>query len=73
MVVYSRDFSATWSTSVHSIRQRSQAYGTLLEEFPEGHRDTVDYEHCFSSKDRWLVGVDHIGFIGHATSMCLRS
>ena len=54
-VVYLRDFPTTWSTSVHSIGQRSQVYGTLLEEFPEGHRDTVDDEHRFSSTNRWSV------------------
>ena len=68
--VYSRDCSATWSTSVHSIRQGSQVYNTLLEEFLEGHGDTVDDEHCFSSTYRWSVGEDYTGFRGHATSMC---
>ena len=70
LVVYSRDFMATWSIKVHSIRQISQIYGTLLEEFPERHGDIVDDEHRFSSTDRWLVGDDHTGFRGHATSMC---
>ena len=50
-IVYSRDCPATWSTSVHSIRQRSQVYGTLLEEFPEGYEDTVDDEHLISSTE----------------------
>ena len=58
-VVYSRNCPATWSTSVHSIGQGSQVYGTLLEEFPEGHGDIVNDEHHFSSTDRWLVGEDH--------------
>ena len=31
-VVYSRDYPVTWSTSVHSIKHRSQVYNTLLEE-----------------------------------------
>ena len=69
-VVYSRDCPATWSTSVQSIGQRSQIYGTLLEELPEGHGDTVDDEHRFSSIDIWSVREDHTGFRGHATSMC---
>ena len=68
-VVYLRDCSTTWSTSVYSIRQRSQVYDTLLEEFPKGHGDTVDDEHCVSSTNRWLVGVDHTDFRGHAVSM----
>ena len=69
-VIYSRHCPATWSTSVHSIGQGSQVYSTLLEEFLEGHGDTVDDEHRFSSINRWSVGDDHIGFKGHATSMC---
>ena len=58
--IYSRDCSATWSTSVHSIGHKSQVYDTLLEELPKGHGDTVDDEHRFSSTDRWSVGEDHI-------------
>ena len=69
-VVYSIDYPAKWSTSVHSIGQRSQVYNTLLEEFPEGHGDIVNDEHHFSSTDRWSVGEDHADFRGHATSMC---
>ena len=44
-------------------------YDTLLEEFPKGHGDIVNDEHCVSSVDRWLVEEDHIGFKGHAASM----
>ena len=45
-------------------------YGTLLEEFPEGHGDVVDDEHSFFlSTDRWLIEEDHIGFRGHDASM----
>ena len=68
-VVYLRDCPATWSTSVHSFRQGSQVYGTLLEEFPKGYGNTVDDEHCISSIDRWSVEEDHIGFRGHPASM----
>ena len=53
----------------HHIGQGSQVYGTLLEEFPKGYGDTTDDEHGVSSTDRWLVGEDHTGFRGHATSM----
>ena len=69
-IIYSRDCPAAWSTGVHSIRQGSQVYSTLLEKFPEGHGDTVDDEHHFSSIDRWSIGEDHTGFRGHAMSMC---
>ena len=72
-VVYSRDCLATWSASVHSIGQRSQVYDTLLEEFLEGHGDTVEDEYCVSSANRWLIEEDHTGFREHATSMCPRS
>ena len=72
-VIYSRHCPATWSTSVYSIEQGSHVYSTLLEEFPKGHGDTVDDDHCFSSIDRWSVGDDHTGFRGHVTSMCLGS
>ena len=68
-----RDFPVTWSTSIHSIRPESQVYSALLEELPKGDGDSVDDEHHFSSTDRWSVGEDHIGFRGHAASMCPRS
>ena len=34
---------------------------------------TVDDENRFSSTDKWSIGEDHMGFRGHATSMCPRS
>ena len=68
-VVYSRDWSATWSTSVHSIRQGFQVYDTLLKEFPKGYGYTVDDGHCVSYTNRWSVGEDHRGFRGHVVSM----
>ena len=69
-VVYPRDFSATWSASVHSVGLRSQIYGALLEELPKGHRDTVDDEHRFSPTDQLSVGEDYPGSRGHAASVC---
>ena len=68
-VIHKIDCLVTWSTSVHSIGQGSHIHRTFLEEFLEGHGDTVDNEHYVSSIDRWLVGEDHTGFRGHATSM----
>ena len=41
----------------------------FLEEFPKGHRDTVDDEHCVSSVDKLSVEENHTGFRGHAASM----
>ena len=43
-VIHTRDCLVTLSTSFHSIGQGSQIHGTLLEEFPEGHGDTVNDE-----------------------------
>ena len=54
-VIYTGDFLVTWSSSLHSIRPRSQVYGAFLEELPEGDGNAVDDEHCFSSTDRWSV------------------
>ena len=72
-VVHKKDCPVTWSASVHSIGQRSQVHGTLLEEFPKGHGDTVNDEHCVSFENRWSIGEDRIDFRGHATNMCPRS
>ena len=72
-VVYLRDCPVTWSASVHSVKQRSQIYGTLLEKLLEGHGDTVNYEHYISSSNRWSVEEDHTNFRGHAANMCPRS
>ena len=53
-----------------SYRTGIPNYGTLLEEFPEGHRDAMDDEHhFFLSTDPWSVGEDHTGFRGRAASM----
>ena len=67
--IHTRDFLVTWSTSVHNIEQGSQIHSTLLEEFPEGHWDIVDDEHCVTSIDGCSVEKDHTGFRGHAASM----
>ena len=45
--------------------QGSHIYGTLLEEFPKGHEDTVDDEHNISSSNIWSVKDDHTYFKGH--------
>ena len=68
-----RDCPVTWSTSVYCIGLGSQVYSSLLEEFLESHRDTVDDEHCFSFTNRWLVREDDTGFRGHAASVRSRS
>ena len=46
-VVCSGDSPVTWSASFHSIRSGSPVHDSLLEEFPEGHGNTVDNEHHF--------------------------
>ena len=72
-IVYLRDFPTTWRTSVHSIGQGSKVYGTLLEEFPKSHGDTVDIEHYDSSANKQSVVEDHTDFRGHAVGMRLES
>ena len=57
--IYTSDSPATWSASLYCIRQRSQVYGSLLEELPEGHWNAVDNEYCILSTDGWSVGDDH--------------
>ena len=69
-VVYPSDCPITWSANVHNVKKRSQIYGTLLEELPEGHGDMVDDEHSLSPTNRWSVGEDHIVFRVHAASIC---
>ena len=39
-----RDSPATWSVNLYCIGQRSQVYGSLLEELPEGHGYAIDDE-----------------------------
>ena len=68
-IIHTRDRPVTWSASLYRIKPRSQVYGSLLEVFPESHRNTIDDEYCFSSIDRRPVREDHIGFRGHATGM----
>ena len=68
-VVYSRYSPATWSTSIHSVGYRPEAYSALLEEFPKGYGHTADHEYGFPPTDRWLVVEDHTGVRGHAASM----
>ena len=41
----------------------------FLEEFLASHEETVDDEHCFSSRDGRSVGEDHPNVRGHATGM----
>ena len=68
-VVSSRDYVVTWHANVHSIRQGSQVYDTLLKEFPKGYGDRADDEHNVSFVDRWSIRDDHTDFRGHAVSM----
>ena len=68
-VVYPRDCSAAWSTSIHSVGQRPEVYNALLEEFPKGYGDTVDHEYSLPPIDRWSVREDHTGVRGHVASM----
>ena len=64
-IVYLRDRPATWSASIHSVGQRPEVYGALLEEFPP----TTDHEYNFPPTDRRSVREDHTGVRGHAAGM----
>ena len=68
-VVHTGDSTVAWSASFHSIESRSSVYGSILEEFPEGHGDTAVDEYRFSSSDGWSMRVDYSDFRGHAASM----
>ena len=68
-VVYPRDRSATWSTSIHSIWYRPEVYSALLEEFPKDYGHTADHEYSFPPTDRWSVRGDHTGVREHVASM----
>ena len=54
-VVYTGDSMVAWSASLHSILSGSSVYGSVLEEFPEGHGNTAVDEYHFSSSDGWLI------------------
>ena len=68
-----RDCQVTWSASLYLIRLGSQVYGSLLEEFPKSHGDTVGDEHNFSSSDERSIREDDPDVRGHSTGMCPRS
>ena len=72
-VVHQRNRPATWSASIHSVGQRPEVYGTLLEEFSKGYGDMVGHEYNLPPTNRWSIGEDHTCIRGHAASMRLGS
>ena len=68
-VVYTGDSTVAWSSSLHSIGSGSSVYGSVLEEFPEGHGDAAFDEYHFSSLDGWSIRGDYSYFRGHAMSI----
>ena len=68
-VVYMGDSTVAWSASLYSIGSRSSVYGSVLEEFIEGHWDTAVDEYRFSSSDIWSIRADYLDFRGHAARM----
>ena len=72
-VVHLRDSPATWSTSIHSVRQGPEVYDALLEEFQKGYGHTTDDKYNFPPPERWPVIEDYTGVRGHAASMRPRS
>ena len=72
-VVYTGDSTIAWSSGLHSIGSGSSVYGSVLEEFPEGHVDISIDKYHFSSLDGWSIRADYSDFRGHAASMRLGS
>ena len=72
-VVYTGDSTVAWSTGLHSIGSGSSVYGSVLEEFLEGHGDTAVDEYHFLSSDEWSIRADYSDFRGHVASMRPRS
>ena len=68
-VVYTGDSKVAWSACLHSIGSGSSIYGSVLEEFPEGHGDIAVNEYYFSSSDGWSIIADYSYFRGHVVSM----
>ena len=72
-VVYTGDSTVAWSSSLHNIGSVSLVYGSILEEFSEGHGDIAVDEYRFSSSDRLSIRADYSDFRGHVASMRLGS
>ena len=68
-VVYMRDITVAWSSSLYSIGSGSSVYDLVLEEFPEGHGDAAFDEYSFSSSHKWSIKADYSDFRGQAMSM----
>ena len=68
-VVYMRDGTVAWSSSLHSIGSGSSVYCSVLEEFPESHGDTTIDEYRFSSSNGWSSRADYSDFRIHDVSM----
>ena len=68
-VVYMRDSTVAWCSSLHSIGSGSSIYGLVMEEFPECHGDAAFDEYFFSSSDEWSIRADYSDFRGQATIM----
>ena len=68
-VVHKRNRPTTWSASIHSVGQRPEVYGALLEELPKGYGDKVGQEYNLPPIDRRLVGEDHTSVRGYPASM----
>ena len=73
LVVRQSNHPTTWSASIHSVGQRPEVYGSLLEELPKGYGDTIDHEYSLPPTDRRSVEEDYTGVRGHAASMRLGS
>ena len=69
LIVYSRYRPPTWSVGIHSVGQRPEVYGALLEEFPKGFGDTTYHEYSLSHAYRWSVKEEYTGVRGYVANM----
>ena len=72
--LYIREIFRLHGVLVSIISNREPRFTAhFLGEFPVIHRDTIGYEHRFSSPNGQSIEEDHPNIRGHATSMCHRS
>ena len=71
--LYIRDIVRLHGVPMSRVSDKDPRFTTHFWKSFQKAMGTVNDEHCVSSTDRWSVRGDHIGFRGHATSMCLGS
>ena len=71
--LYIREIVRLHGVPVSIVLDRDPRFTTHFWKSFQKAMETVDYEHCISSTDRWSFGEDHLGFRGHTMSMRPRS